>query len=133
MSKRHSCDYCLNNGCEMCNRPVEVGQASAAGSSTVNLIVRFGGSVMWQCEKCEEYRFNSVKKCCCEAFTVIDEDGEEHTVQTMDEEGAALKYAKESNEDGDYYLMDTTVEITVGDKRFEISAEPDVYYSTEEI
>jgi len=88
---------------------------------------------MWKCEKCKEYRFSNVEKCHCQAFTIIDEDGEEHEIQAMDEEGAALKYAEWSNVEGDYYLMNETVEITVNNKKFRIGAEPDVYYSADEI
>lgn len=84
---------------------------------------------MWKCEKCGEYRWSSVEKCYCKHFVVVDEDGEDHDVQAMDEEGAALKYAQESNESCDYYLMNDSVEVTVNGNKFRISAEPDVHYS----
>lgn len=42
-----------------------------------------------------------------------------------------LKYAEESKNNGDYYLMNKTVEITVNGKPFPVSAEPDVHYSAE--
>ena len=88
---------------------------------------------MWKCEKCKEYHFSPVKECRCKSFTVIDEDGEEHEVQAMDEEDAALKFAEESNVKGDYYLMNETVEITVDGRKFCIGAEPDIHYSASEI
>jgi hypothetical protein len=86
---------------------------------------------MWKCLKCNEYRFAT--ECHCEEFLIINKDGEKHKVRAMDEEGAALKYAEESNEDRDYYLMDASVVITVNGKKFAISAEPDVHYSASEI
>jgi len=88
---------------------------------------------MWKCPKCHDYRFNDVKECHCKEFVVIDKDGEEHKVQAMDSEGAALKYAEKSNTEGDYYLMNESVEITVNDTKYRISAEPDVHYSADEI
>ena len=90
---------------------------------------------MWKCDKCGEYRFDSVPKCNCKPFTIIDEDGEKYNeIYAIDEEDAALKYAEKSNTNGDYYLMDTdSVIITVNDKKFEISAEPDIYYSAKEV
>lgn len=81
---------------------------------------------MFQCPKCNDYRFGA--ECNCKKFHVINEDGDTYDVQAMDEEEAALKYAAESNEDGDYYLMNDSVEISVDGKPFRISAEPDVHY-----
>ncbi len=88
---------------------------------------------MWQCKKCGEYRFSTVTECHCKEFIVIDEDGEDHSLFAMDEQGAALKYAEKSNENGDYYLMNESVEIMVNNTKYEISAEPDVHYSANEI
>jgi len=92
-----------------------------------------GGFYMLECPKCGEYRFNTVAVCRCKVFKVIDEDGEEHAVHAMDEEGAALKYAERSNTEGDYYLMNESAEISVNGKKFRISAEPDVHYSANEV
>ena len=89
---------------------------------------------MWTCNKCGDYRFNDVAKCHCHPFTIIDEDGEEHSdIYAMSAESAALKYAENSNVEGDYYLMDQSVTITVNEVKFEISAEPDIHYSATEI
>lgn len=88
---------------------------------------------MWECDKCGEYRFGTATSCNCKLFIVLDENEEEHEIRAMDEEGAALKYAEESNVEGDYYLMNETVEITVNGKRFCIGAEPDVHYSAREL
>jgi len=93
---------------------------------------------MFQCEKCREFRFiefgGKPVKCHCKPFTIIDEDGDEHeSVYAMDESGAARKYAEMSNVEGDYYLMDNSVNILVNGKAFRISAEPDINYNAEEI
>ena len=64
---------------------------------------------------------------------IIDEDGEEYERCGINEHDVALKYAESSNVEGDYYLMNETVEITVNGKKFNISAEPDVYYSASEV
>jgi len=88
---------------------------------------------MWKCEKCKEYRFNDAKECGCKEFIIKDDYGEEYEVQAMDEKGAALKYAQEFNVDSDYSLMNETKIISIGDVKYEISAEPDVYYSANKI
>ena len=64
---------------------------------------------------------------------MVDEDGESHQIYAMDEKDSALKFAEESNINGDYYLMDNPCVVLVGEKRFEISAEPDICYSANEI
>lgn len=92
---------------------------------------------MYKCEKCGEYRFamfgGKPAVCNCKEFIVINEDGDEYPIRAMDEQGAALKYAEESNIEGDYYLMNESVVITINGKEFEISAEPDVHYSANEL
>lgn len=85
------------------------------------------------CKKCGELLFwqhgENTGECNCQPFTIIDEDGEEHVVNARDAEDAALAYAEKSNVNGDYYLMNTAVDITVNGKRFRIGAEPDIHYS----
>lgn len=90
---------------------------------------------MKQCERCKEWRSrrHDDTECECKEFTVIDEDGEEHTVFANEEYLAALRYAKTSNEDGDYYLMDSGVEIKVNSSAYVISAEPDIHYSARKL
>ena len=89
------------------------------------------------CEKCGDYllRLNlgseERRECPCKEFKIIDEDGEEHSIHAKNTEDAALNYAEKSNSECDYYLMNESVEITVNDERFKISAEPDVHYSAE--
>ena len=86
------------------------------------------------CERCGEYNLHSATKDCgCVPFLLIDEDGDEHKQHGINERDAALKYAEESNQNNDYYLMNGSVEITVNGKKFSISAEPDVHYSASEL
>lgn len=90
---------------------------------------------MWKCDKCHEYRFATAKECHCKKFVVFDEDDEEWDFYAMDEEGAALKFAKKYNENGDYALMNEEMRVEVilesgGDKtKFIVGAEPDIHYS----
>ncbi len=85
------------------------------------------------CKKCGDTMFipfgGKAEECDCREIFIIDEDGEEHSLYARHAEAAALKYAEESNTNGDYYLMNETVEITVDGKPFSIGAEPDVHYS----
>ena len=87
----------------------------------------------WNCKKCNDYKLDNVVECHCQPFTVIDDEGEEHEVFSFSEWSAALKYAEKSNENGDYYLMDNGVDITVNGKAYHISAEPDIHYSATEL
>ena len=99
----------------------------------------YKGGNMWKCEKCGEYRFSDVKKCWCKEFTIFNEDEEEYgNLYAMDFHDAALKYAEKSNVESDYYLMENSVEIKVVDmdgttQKFNIGAEPDVYYSAQPV
>ena len=86
---------------------------------------------MWQCEKCKDYRMPSVKSCHCKKFIIINEDDEELEFYAMDEDGAALKYAEHTNVEGDYHLMNETVDILVNGKAYRVGAEPDIHYSSE--
>lgn len=86
---------------------------------------------MWKCEKCKEYRYDTVKQCNCKSFTVVDEDGESQEIQAMDREGAALKFAEKTNTENEYWLMNETTDIFVDDKAFRVGAEPDVHYSVD--
>ena len=85
---------------------------------------------MWQCKKCNEWK--RTDKCFCKEFKIINEDGDEYEVCACDERDAARKYAKKSNEENEYYLMNEEVEIEVDGTKFVIGAEPDVYYSVNE-
>ncbi len=83
------------------------------------------------CNKCDNIIWHD--KCDCYAHIIIDEEGEEHEIYAKSGYFAALAYAEKSNTNGDYYLMDNSVEITVNGKKYKISAEPDVHYSADEI
>ena len=86
------------------------------------------------CKNCGDYNlYSGTKNCGCKPFTIIDEDGEEYSQHGMDEQDAAVKFAKSYNEEGDYCLMNESMEITVNGKKFNISAEPDIYYGASEI
>lgn len=83
------------------------------------------------CEKCGELLLG--EKCPCQLFNIIDHEGDEYDIYALTKCDAAEKFARKSNEDGDYYLMNDSVDITVNGTVFSISAEPDVYYSAKEI
>lgn len=93
---------------------------------------------MWQCDQCREFKFSHQKICGCKLFKVIYE-GEDYEIFAQGHHDAAEKFAKNYNEDGDYDLMNETIEITVIDverdvpTNFEVGAEPDIYYSITEI
>jgi hypothetical protein len=71
--------------------------------------------------------------CTSKKFTVIDEDENLHSVYAYSEKDAALKYAQDSNCERDYYLLEDSIEITVNDIKFKISAEEDIHYYVDEI
>lgn len=63
-------------------------------------------------------------------------------VYALDESEAAEKYAEKCNTEGDYYLMDSMYPVWVRPfpwnpddkpKRFNVSAEPDIRYSVDEV
>lgn len=96
------------------------------------------------CEKCEDYK---TLPCNCITWLVcpLDEyfegmpDGDYLDVYSDFPEDAAEKYGKSYNEDGDYSLMNDSITLVVVHpitrevKHYQVSAEPDIYYSTEEI
>ncbi len=93
---------------------------------------------MWWCKQCNEYNLSHSKICGCKEFNVIYE-GEDYEIYAKGHHDAAEKFAKQYNEDGDYDLMNETIEITVIEverdvpTKFEVGAEPDIYYSINEI
>jgi len=90
-----------------------------------------------RCERCHRFNFLG-RGCNCQRFTVVfhacDRD-----IWAIDEECAALEFARIYNEDsGEYSLMNKEIEVEViaasGDsKKFRVGAEPDIYYSADEI
>ena len=80
------------------------------------------------CKKCHDPMFTN-QPCCCQEYTIIDEDGEESTSYATDEHSAALKYAQQSNEANDYYLTNESRIITINGNKYKIEAEPDINYT----
>ena len=85
---------------------------------------------MEKCERCKNYVF---EKCNCQLFIIIDEDEETHEVYANTEETAALEFARQYNEDGEYLLMNETMVININDNKYCVGAEPDVHYSCKKL
>ena len=86
---------------------------------------------MEMCKRCGDFifdKYHSKPECSCKPFLIVDEDGEEHKVFGVNEDDVAMKYAEKSNVNGDYYLVNNSVNITVNGNEYEISAEPDINY-----
>ena len=88
---------------------------------------------MARCEKCEEWNFYKDNICKCKPFSINDHEGEEHVVYAAYEEDAALKFAEKYNIEGDYSLIDESVEIDVNGTIYKISAEHDIHYRADKI
>jgi len=90
-----------------------------------------------RCEKCGRYNFSN-GGCRCKRFTVVHDYGDKE-IWAVDEEEAALEYARYYNEEsGECSLMNDEIEVEViaesGDsKKFKVGAEPDIYYSADEV
>ena len=78
------------------------------------------------CELCNEY--TSLDQCKCKPFTVITQEGDEEVYHAVAPELAAEKYAVDYNEDGDYELMNKSIEIEVDGKKYKVSAEASIDY-----
>lgn len=93
------------------------------------------------CSNCEDWHFSNER--CAPAFFISHEDylgDEEKKVSAHSHESAAEKYAVYYNEDGDYSMMnggDIQISVRCGDtnevKKFNVSAEPAIQYSSKEI
>lgn len=90
------------------------------------------------CNQCEEHHYSD--KPCAPEYKVYHEDylGDDPKIfHAFSHEDAALKYAEYYNSDGDHQLMNETTEVQVVKdglvKFFNISAEPDIYYSADEV
>lgn len=79
---------------------------------------------------CDNWLLDETIDCKCQPYMITDENGDDHTVHALDARAAAIKYA-ESFFSGDYSLIDESVVIQVGEKRFRIDA--DVHYSAKEV
>lgn len=84
-------------------------------------------SLCW-CEKCGGIIWGEA--CSCKPFQVVDEEGEEYEVFAESEQGAAEKFAEETNVANDYYLTnEAEVEITVNGSLYLIGAATEIVYS----
>ena len=88
---------------------------------------------MYFCGKCDRFIFNDKKKCKCIVFDVTDEEGCSHRVSGVDEEEAALRYAQESNERHENYLLGDSIVIQVGEVKFRIDADASINYYAEKL
>jgi len=91
-----------------------------------------------RCEVCKEWHWNN-EKCAPEYFVYHEEymGDEAKSVRAHSHEDAALKYGQYYNQD-DYPLMDgDTIKVKVEKdgviKFFEVGAEPDIHYTSNEI
>ena len=91
-----------------------------------------------RCYICREWHW--VGEPCLPEYLVYHEEysgDEPYEIRACSHEDAAEKYGKRYNEDGDYSLMNDEIEVRVekdGEIRwFTVGAEPDIYYSVNEI
>ena len=84
------------------------------------------------CNTCKEHHWTD--ELCTPVYIVFHEE-EPHEVRAHTFESAAVKYAERYNDEGD--LMNDDIEIEVEKdgikKKFNVGAEPDIYYSYNEI
>lgn len=90
------------------------------------------------CKICDEFHYTN--KECAPEYNVYHEDylGDDPKLIHADgHENAALKYGQYYNSNGDYSLMNDTIEVKVEKdgiiKYFNVSAEPDIHYSSKQI
>lgn len=94
---------------------------------------------MDRCSICQEWKYSFKEHHCASVYQFKHENyGEEYEdIRAYSFEDAAERFAKKYNEDGDYSLMNTSTEVTISDgkeeKKFTVSAEPDINYSVDEI
>ena len=91
-----------------------------------------------KCKICGEYDFLSKHKCPPIYYFKHESWGDEfQEVRAWTFDGAAEKFARMFNENGDYNLMDCEEEVIISDgeteKRFVVSAEQDISYSVTEV
>lgn len=91
------------------------------------------------CKTCGKPDWGDGKHKCPPIFYFKHPDwGDEfQKIRAWDFEEAARKFAARYNEDGDYALMNNFEEVIISDgateKKFEVTAEPDIHYSVKEI
>jgi len=90
-----------------------------------------------KCDICKDWDF--LPHTCKSIFFFKHENwGEElQEIRANSFEEAAENFAKLYNENGDYALMNDSEDVVISDgkieKKFRVSAEPEIYYGVEEI
>ena len=91
-----------------------------------------------RCDECNDW--HDLDKPCAPAFEVYYEDlGEKPQIfHAYNHEDAALKFAEHYNSNGDYVLMNDSIDVKVVDdngvaKFFRVGAEPYINYTSMEI
>lgn len=91
-----------------------------------------------KCTKCGEYHFT--RESCEPEYFVYHENymgDESKSIRAVNHEDAAVKYAQYYNIQNEYILMNDDIEVKVEKdgvvKYFMVGAEPDIYYSSDEI
>ncbi len=83
---------------------------------------------MENCKKCGEIVYSG--DCNCKKFVVEEvESGECGIFFAVDEEAAALSYAKDYDQRYDHRLVGDEITLKVNGLLFVVEAEPDVHYS----
>lgn len=91
------------------------------------------------CSICGELKFDWEEHRCPPNYYFKHEDwGDKfQAIRAWSFDDAAEKFAKKYNEDGDYALMNRTIEVLISDgeveKKFSVTAEPDINYSVDEL
>lgn len=91
-----------------------------------------------KCDTCKEWHWTD--KECNPIYSVYFEEymgDESKSIRASSHENAALKFAQYYNTNADYCLMNENIEVKVERdgvvKFFNVGAEPDIHYSSEEI
>ena len=91
------------------------------------------------CKTCGELKFDWKEHRCPPVFYVEHEifGDDQKEFRAWNYKDAAIKFAKYYNETEDYALMNSSTDIIISDgkikKNFRVFAEPDIYYSSDEI
>ena len=91
-----------------------------------------------RCDTCGEYGWTDEHKCSPFFYFTHENWGDEpQKIMAKDFDQAAMRFAALYNEDGDYALMNDSIEVIISDggteKKYMVSAEPDIYYRADEI
>ena len=90
-----------------------------------------------KCPICKELDFLDRHKCKPIYFFTHEYWGERQEIRATSFEDAALAFARLYNGNGDYNLMNSEEEVVISDgkteKKFIVSAEPDIAYNAKEI